>query len=343
MKSGFDEKMIRRCIQLASNGLGRTYPNPMVGCVIVRNGKILAEGWHQKAGSPHAEVNAISKVADKELLKSSKLYVSLEPCSHYGKTPPCADLIASLQIPEVVIGSTDPNPKVAGRGIKKLKEAGVRVSFGILEEECKELNKRFFTFHQKKRPYIILKWAQTADGFMAPETDEQKWITGKEVKQLVHLWRTEENAILVGTRTAAIDNPSLTARLWEGNQPLRVVIDRNLSLSPTLHLFDQSQRTLVLTEKSAEDSDRIEYRTLDPTLPPAQAWTNAMYEAGIQSVIVEGGAGTLENFLKENLWDEIRLFTSKAKWGKGLDSPKFKGTPVETRMTGEDLLQIYTP
>lgn len=343
MNSGFDEMMMKRCIELASNGLGRTYPNPMVGCVIVKDGRILSEGWHQKAGAPHAEVNAISKIKDKELLKSSTLYVSLEPCSHFGKTPPCADLIADLQIPRVVIGSGDPNPKVAGKGIQRLKDAGIQVDFGILENECKELNMRFNVYHQQKRPYIILKWAQTADGFMAPENGEQKWISGKAAKQLVHMWRTEENAILVGTRTAEVDNPRLTARLWEGNQPVRIVIDRNLSLPPDLHLFDQSQRTLVLTEKQKNKSLNPEYVQLDTALRPAQAFIKAMYESKIQSVIVEGGARTLEIFLKENLWDEIRLFTSKEKWGKGLKSPRFEGTLTESRMTGDDLLQIYRP
>ena len=223
------EKYIKRCIELAKNGLGATYPNPLVGSVIVYKNKIIGEGWHQKAGAPHAEVNAINSVKDESLLNKSTIYVSLEPCSHFGKTPPCSDLIIAKGIKKVIIGTVDPFAEVAGRGIKKLMEAGCEVQVGILEKECQDLNKRFFTFHQKKRPYIILKWAQTTDGFIAPKVQEKRepvWITNQYSKQLVHKWRSEEQAILVGTNTAIADNPKLNTRLWNGKNPVRVVIDK---------------------------------------------------------------------------------------------------------------------
>ena len=242
------EKYMARCIQLAKNGLGTTYPNPLVGSVIVYNGKIIGEGWHKKAGEAHAEVNAINSVKDKTLLAKSTIYVSLEPCSHYGKTPPCADLIAYHKIPNVIIGTIDPFAKVAGNGLKKLMEAGSKITLGVLEKECKELNKRFFTFHEKKRPYIILKWAETQDGFIAPleqESGKPFWITSPESKKRVHKWRTEEAAILVGTKTVELDNPSLTARLWKGEQPLRVVIDKSMKLKFVNNLREPCKMKLL--------------------------------------------------------------------------------------------------
>src|SRR5690554_546144 len=236
-----------RCIQLAKNGLGATYPNPLVGSVIVHKDRIIGEGWHQMAGQPHAEVNALKSVADQELLKEATIYVNLEPCSHYGKTPPCSDLIIIKGIKRVVIGSSDPNPEVAGRGIKKLRDADCEVILGVRKEECDDLNKRFFTFHNKKRPYIFLKWAQTPDGFIAPEkktrtTTNPVWITNEYSRQLVHKMRSEEMAILVGTNTVMEDNPSLTVREWAGKNPIRVVIDRTLKLPPNAAVFDGSAK-----------------------------------------------------------------------------------------------------
>ena len=338
----FDEQMMQRCIQLAKNGLGTTYPNPLVGCVIVHNEKIIAEGWHQKAGKPHAEVNAINQIKDKEILKNSTLYVSLEPCAHHGKTPPCADLIIQNQIPKVIVGTVDPFAKVNGLGIRKMKDAGIEVVSGILQAECSDLNKRFFTFHQKKRPYVILKWAQTADGFMATEKDEQKWITNEFSKQFVHKWRTEEQAILVGTKTAEIDNPQLIARLWSGNQPIRLVLDKDLKLNENLNLFDQSQRTIVFTEKEKFNQENLEFVKIhfDENLPESILFK--LYELEIQSVIIEGGKRTLESFIEKDLWDEARIFTSENRWNSGIQSPEFQGELIHSQKIKSDKLEIFT-
>ena len=246
-----NEKYIRRCIELARNGLGTTYPNPLVGSVIVYDGKIIGEGWHKKSGESHAEVNAVKAVKDKSLLKKATIYVSLEPCSHFGKTPPCCDLIIKNNIPNVVIGTVDPNVKVAGNGIKKLIEAGIHVTVGVLEEECNALNKRFFTFHKKKRPFIVLKWAESQDGFIAPTEKLEKkpvWITNQYSRQLVHKWRTEEQAILVGTQTAIDDNPKLNARDWSGKNPIRLVIDQNNRIEKNNHIFDNQAVTIVFSK-----------------------------------------------------------------------------------------------
>ncbi len=337
----FDEQMMQRCIQLAKNGLGKTYPNPMVGCVIVHDGKIIAEGWHQKAGEPHAEVNAINQIQNKEILKNSTLYVSLEPCAHHGKTPPCADLIVHHQIQKVIVGTVDLFAKVNGLGIQKLKNAGVEVISGVLEKECRELNKRFFTFHQLKRPYVILKWAQTANGFMATENGKQKWITNEFSKQLVHKWRTEEQSILVGTKTAEMDNPQLNSRLWNGNQPIRLVLDKDLKLNPDLHLFDRNQRTIVFTKKEKLSQENLEFIKVlfDENLP--NSILDKLYELDIQSVIIEGGKKTLESFIRKDLWDEARIFTSPTIWDSGIKSPDFKGSLVETKTISTDKLEIF--
>ena len=337
----FDEDMMRRCIQLAENGLGTTYPNPMVGCVIVHEGEIIAEGWHQKAGNPHAEVNAIRKLSNRDIGKESTLYVSLEPCSHYGKTPPCADLIVQYQIPKVVIGTVDFNAKVHGMGIKKLTDSGVEVKVGVLEKECYELNKRFFTFHQKNRPYIILKWAQTQNGFMAEVNGKQKWISNEFSKQLVHKWRTEEQAILVGTHTAEWDNPQLNARLWTGNQPVRIVLDRELKLNSNLNVLDQSQNTLVFTEKFAENLQNLSFVKIEFGEELAEQILHELFKRNIQSVIIEGGKQTLETFIKKDLWDEARIFTSAESWETGISSPQINGKLMESKRIQNDLLEIF--
>ncbi|WP_242205060.1 bifunctional diaminohydroxyphosphoribosylaminopyrimidine deaminase/5-amino-6-(5-phosphoribosylamino)uracil reductase RibD [Aestuariivivens insulae] len=321
------EKYIKRCIEIAKNGLGSTRPNPMVGCVIVHNSTIIGEGFTSAFGGNHAEVNAIHSVLDQTLLKQATLYVTLEPCSHFGKTPPCSDLIIKHQIPHVVIGCIDDNEKVAGKGIKKLMDAGCNVTVGVLEEACKTHHKRFFTFHNKKRPYIILKWAETNNGFIAPITkNEQKpvWITNAFSRQLVHKWRTEEQAILVGTNTVVQDNPSLTARDWTGKNPIRIVLDKNKSLSKHYNVFNDSAQTIVLQEHAAKDI------------------SNKLYENQINSIIIEGGAKTLQLFIDANLWDEARVFTGAVTFEEGVKAPKFSGRLISEKTITTDSLKIYS-
>lgn len=329
-----NELYIKRCIQLAKNGLGTTYPNPLVGSVIVHNQKIIGEGWHQKAGEAHAEVNAIHSVKDKSLLKEATIYVSLEPCSHFGKTPPCSDLIIQHKIPNVVIGTVDPFAKVSGNGIKKLTEAGCTVTVGILEDECNALNKRFFTFHNKKRPFIILKWAQTEDGFVAPASRDKKepvWITNAYSRQLVHKWRSEEQAILVGTQTVVDDNPKLDVRDWTGNNPVRIVLDKNGRISKESLIFDSSASTLLLS-----DND-IDYRK-----NVAKQIVSILFKHNIQSVIIEGGSKTLQTFIDENLWDEARVFTGSSYFSSGTKAPLFARKEIEMQKIVSDQLLIYS-
>lgn len=337
----FDVKMMQRCIQLAQLGLGTTYPNPMVGAVLVHEGKIISEGWHRKAGEPHAEVNALIGISDPEILQNSTLYVSLEPCAHYGKTPPCADLIIEKKIPHVVVGTTDPFSQVNGQGIEKMKQAGIQVEVGVLEKECRDLNRRFFWFHQYKRPYVILKWAQTADGFMAPRDSQQKWISNSYSQQLVHKWRTEEQAILVGTQTARVDNPQLINRSWEGNSPVRIVLDKELKLPANLNLLDQSHPTLVFTEIEKEGGENLKFIQVNFDENLAELILHKLHEENIQSVIIEGGKKTLELFIEKELWDEARIFTSTLNWRDGLSSPKLRGELKETINVGSDRLDIY--
>lgn len=324
---------IKRCIEIAKNGLGTTRPNPMVGCVIVYKNTIIGEGFTSKYGSNHAEVNAIASVADKSLLKNATLYVTLEPCSHYGKTPPCSNLIIEHQIPNVVIGCIDDNKKVAGKGIELLKKNGINVIVGVLEKECKKHHKRFFTFHNKKRPYIILKWAETQDGFIAPLSKEEKkpiWITNNFSKQLVHKWRAEEQAILVGTNTVLQDNPNLTTRNWTGNNPIRIVIDKEEKLSNNLSVFNNKSKTIRITKKDINFSKNI-----------AEQICTFLYTKGINSVIIEGGSKTLQTFINENLWDEARVFTGNVSFKKGIKAPNFlKKMDFEKTITN-DTLKIY--
>ncbi len=307
------EKYISRCIQLAYNGNGRVYPNPMVGSVIVHQGKIIGEGWHQKAGEAHAEVNAINSVKDKTLLPYSTIYVSLEPCSHFGKTPPCSDLIIKHKIPEVVIGIKDPFSEVSGRGIKKLKKAGCKVTVGVLEDKCYQLNKRFFTFHTKKRPYIILKWAQSTDGYLAPNIQEDRtpvWISNTYSKQSVHQQRSKEQAILVGTNTVIKDNPSLTTREWFGNNPLRIIIDRNRKISIDSTVFTDQLKTIVFTNTATENTSNITFVLIKNDNDLLTQICDYLYSIGMQSLIIEGGKQTLEYFIKKNLWDEAHVYKS---------------------------------
>ena len=329
------EKYIKRCIQLAKNGLGTTYPNPMVGSVVVYNDKIVGEGWHYKAGMAHAEVDAIKSVKDKSLLKKSTIYVSLEPCSHFGKTPPCADLIINSGIKKVIIGTVDPFAKVAGNGIKKLMEAGCEVIVGVLEEECKQLNKRFFTFHNKKRPYIFLKWAQSADGFLSPETlpDQKRkpvWISNEFSKQLVHQQRATEQAILVGTNTVIKDNPSLDTRLIKGSNCLRVIIDLNLRIPKNSKVFNGNPPTIVITKKEnhPQNSKNLQYYVISG-VHLAQEICNVLYQQNIQSLIIEGGSQTLQTFIDANFWDEANVFTGNDTYFlNGTKAPILKNKPV---------------
>lgn len=339
------EFYMKRCIELAKNGLGTTYPNPLVGSVIVHEGKIIGEGWHKKAGEPHAEVNAVNSVKDKSLLKEATIYVSLEPCSHFGKTPPCCDLIIANEIPNVVIGTVDPFSKVAGNGIKKLIESDKNVTVGILDDECNELNKRFFTFHQKERPYIILKWAETADGFIAPLSKEEKapiWITNQYSRQLVHKWRTEEQAILVGTNTVLEDNPKLDARDFLGNNPVRIVVDKSGKISEKYHVKDNSQKTIFITESEKfETTENCIYENVIFDKSLAKTIIPILYRHDIQSVIIEGGAKTLQSFIDANLWDEARVFRGKIKFQNGTTAPKLTGFPTTRFDIMDDQLKIF--
>ncbi|RXG15526.1 diaminohydroxyphosphoribosylaminopyrimidine deaminase [Leeuwenhoekiella aestuarii] len=337
-----------RCLQLAKNGLGNTYPNPMVGSVIVCDDIIIGEGWHQKAGQPHAEVNAVNSVKKTELLKKSTIYVSLEPCSHYGKTPPCSDLIIAKGIKKVIIGTVDPFAEVAGRGIKKLLDAGCEVLVGVLEKECQNLNKRFFTFHQKKRPYVILKWAESLDGFIAPETESRNkkkpvWITNKTSQQLVHKWRAEEQSILVGTNTVKADNPSLTTRDWAGDSPTRIIIDRNLSLSKEATVFDQKAPTLILTALEVENKNNLKFSKVDFNQNLPSQICEILYSEGLQSVIIEGGAQTLQSFINEKLWDEARVFKGNLIFNSGIKAPVLTAIQnSESTTINGDTLTLYS-
>lgn len=340
------EKYMNRCLELARLGMGDVAPNPMVGCVIVHQGKIIGEGFHKRYGEAHAEVNAINSVKDKELLKESTLYVSLEPCAHYGKTPPCSDLIIEHKVPHVVVGSGDPFAKVAGKGIEKMQKAGIKVEVGILEEECLELNRRFFTFHEKKRPFIILKWAQSLDGFL--DTDRSKadfgqptWISNELSRRLVHRQRTEEAAILIGTNTAIKDNPSLTVREWSGKQPVRLVLDRQGRLPDELNLKDGAVRTVVFTNQERENSNNLEFVKLDFNSSIPTQILNWLYQNELQSVIVEGGQKLLQDFIDQGLWDEAYVYTGQVNFGAGVSAPKLLKQPVSADYLDKSLLQMF--
>lgn len=342
-----DDIYMRRCIELAKNGLGTTSGNPMVGAVIVYNGKIIGEGWHRKAGEPHAEVNAINSVKNKNLLRKSTIYVSLEPCSHFGKTPPCSDLIIKHNIKNIVIGTIDTFSKVCGNGISKLKNNGCNVIVGVLEKECISLNKRFFSFHNKKRPYIILKWAETKDGFIdkirKPDSEKKPtWISNKYSKQLVHKWRSEEDAILVGTNTVIEDNPTLNTRLWSGKNPTRIIIDRNLRISDKYSVLDNSIKTIVITSKYKDNLKNIFYEFVDFSSPIfIQKILNVLIKHRIQSVIVEGGRYTLQSFIDSNLWDEARVFRSEKRFFQGIEAPSIKHKKHSVKNIENNLLTTY--
>jgi len=338
------EIYMNRCLQLAELGKGFVAPNPMVGCVIVHEGKIIGEGYHQFYGQAHAEVNAIHSVKDKSLLKNATLYVNLEPCSHWGKTPPCAKLIIEKHIPKVVIGSIDSHSKVAGKGIERMKHAGIEVNVGALEDACKTLNKRFFSFHEQHRPYIILKWAETQDGFIdiAPQyKSSQKglWITNDLCRKLVHKWRAEEMAIMVGTNTAIIDNPSLTTRDWAGNSPIRISIDKELQFPKQLHLLDGTVQSIIFTKKNTENLQSIEYITQDEIT--IDSMILELYKRNIHSVIIEGGTKLLQSFIDQNLWDEARIFIGDKKFVEGVNAPHFEAKISKSEMIEGTRLDWY--
>ncbi len=317
---------MQRCIQIAKNGLGTTQPNPMVGCVIVHNNVIIGEGYTSSYGGNHAEVNAIRSVVDTSLLKDATLYVTLEPCSHFGKTPPCANFIIKNNIKKVIIGCVDSNPKVAGKGIKILQEAGCKVVVGVLEEACKIHHKRFFTFQTKKRPYIILKWAATKNGFIAPKEKKHKkpvWISNTYSRQLTHKWRAQEQAILVGKNTILQDNPSLTTRNYKGNNPIRIVIDSNNDLDKNYAVFSSQAKTIVLQEKQPKSI------------------CQELYKLNINSVIIEGGTKTLQRFITANYWDEARVFIGNSYFKEGIKAPVILQQPSHEITIQKDFLLLY--
>ena len=336
------EHFIDKCIRLARKGALDVSPNPMVGCVIVNDGEIIGEGYHKEYGKNHAEVNAINSVNDKSVLKNSILYVNLEPCCHHGKTPPCTDLIIKYNIPKVVIGCIDTFSKVSGQGIKKLKDNSVEVIYGVLEKDCIELNKRFFCYHIKKRPYIILKWAKSKDNFIAPINQEKPfWMTCEKSKKLVHSWRAEEDAILVGRKTVVADNPSLTVRMCEGKNPLRIVIDKELKLNEKSNVFDDQAETIVFNNIKSAIINKTTYLMADFN-NLNQDILNQLYNRSILSLIIEGGTITINSFIEKNLYDEIRVFTTDKIFKKGINSPELPDINlIETSIINNDKLEVY--
>ena len=343
-----DELYMQRCLELAQLGMGNVSPNPMVGCVIVSNNRIIGEGYHQQYGQAHAEVNAVNQVlrqygeqAD-ALLADATAYVSLEPCAHFGKTPPCADLLIRHRIKKVVIGNRDPFPDVDGKGIERLENAGITVVSGVLEKEASMVNRRFFTRISKQRPYVILKWATTANGFFAPKNTIQQWISGPLAKILVHKWRTEEDAILIGSQTAIADNPQLSSREWPGKNPIRILIDRKLKVPQSGNLYNGHAKTIIFNELKTEVAGNIHYIQMEDMqyyLPQKIAFQ--LYLMDIQSVIIEGGANILNQFIQGNLWDEARVFTSGTSWLEGIASPQISGNISEQYQIDQDQLTIY--
>ena len=352
------EKYIKRCLQIAKNGIGFTRPNPSVGAVVVYGDTIIGEGFTSAYGNNHAEVNAINAVKEKSLLKEATIYVTLEPCSHYGKTPPCADLIVKHELKNVVIGCVDSNSLVAGKGIERLKNAGVNVIVGFLEDECRKHHKRFFTVQEKKRPYIILKWAETKAGFIAPVVKEDQkpvWITNPYSRKLVHKWRSEEHAILVGTNTVISDNPKLNVRSWSGLNPVRIVLDKSFRIPPSASVFDGSVMTIVITGKKEKNSEikhpkagkNLVFEVID--FSPFGVLEKGvgiqlcevLQKHQIQSVIIEGGAQTLQTFIDEGLWDEARVFVGDTEFREGVKSPVFEVPFSKKIAIKTDVLKIH--
>lgn len=338
---------MQRALYLAQKGRFSVSPNPRVGAVIVHKGQIIGEGYHRKYGDAHAEPNAIASVKDKSLLQESTLYVTLEPCSHHGKTPPCVDLIIEHRIPKVFIATKDPFEQVDGSGIEKLKAAGLKVEIGLLEEKARQINKRFFCFHEKKRPFITLKWAETADGFMGRDQNDpdktDSWITSAESKQLVHLWRAEESSILVGQNTALIDNPALTCRLVQGNNPIRILIDEELKVPKDYRIFNEEAPTLVFNAQKNGVDNQVKYIQLDfsDSKKLIDQMLKRLYKKGIQSILIEGGRQTLQHFIDANLWDEAHVFVGKKTFAKGIKAPTFEAQLLNSEKVSGDRLNHY--
>lgn len=339
-----DELYMKRALELAQLGGVNVAPNPLVGAVIVHNDRIIGEGYHQRYGEAHAEVNAVRSVKQPELLSESTIYVTLEPCAHFGKTPPCANLLVEKQFKRVVIGTVDPFAKVSGAGIRILEDAGISCTVGILEKECQYLNRRFFTLHQKQRPYVILKWAQTADGFIdAPreqdETGTIRWISAPETQSLVHQWRSEEQAILVGWKTVLNDNPSLTVRAVEGKHPLRIIVDSQLKAPGNATVFTDRLPTIVLNMQKSGVEEAVTYLKV-PDLSVAQQ-LKTLHELSVVSVIIEGGNHTLQQYIDSGMWDEARVIKGTTSFGKGLPAPVLNRIPTQTTAFGQDQLFIF--
>ena len=332
---------MEHALDLALRGKGKTLTNPMVGCVIVYENKIIGKGWHEEYGGPHAEPNAVNSVKERQLIGLSDVYVTLEPCAHFGKTPPCADLIASLKPQRLFVCNLDPNPLVAGKGLEKIRAAGTEVYTGLLAEKGRWLNRRFFTFHEQKRPYVILKWAQTADGFIARENYDSKWISCIESRTLVHKWRAEEGAIMVGTNTALHDNPQLNVRMVEGKNPVRLFIDRGLRIPSDYHLFDQTQQTVCYTSEKEGGKDNLEFMSIDFSKYITRQILDDLYKRNIQSVIVEGGNQLLSEFIELGFWDEARVFKSLITFEKGIKAPIINGSSFKDEIVGTDELITF--
>ena len=344
-----EERYMQRCLDLAVLGAGTVSPNPMVGAVIVYKNCIIGEGYTSPYGGPHAEVNALRVVLEKFgeiesriIFSHSTIYVSLEPCSHFGKTPPCADMLVDYGFQKVVIGCLDPFTKVNGRGVEKLREGGIETKVGVLEQKCQFINRRFFTRIKEMRPYVILKWAETSDGYFAPAANSQRWISNIASKQLTHKWRAEEDSILIGTNTARVDNPSLTTREWIGKNPKRILIDKDLKIPQSAAVFDSSAETVVFNAIRSDWSSNvklIELENFDFYLP--QTILYQLYLMDIQSIIIEGGIQTLQSFIDADLWDEARIFVSKQQWKIGQRAPSLPvANPINIKVAN-DILQLY--
>lgn len=339
------EKYIKRCIEISKNGSVHAAPNPSVGCVIVHDNRIIAEGYTSPYGGNHAEVNAIKAVKDTSLLLKATLYVSLEPCNHFGKTPPCSDLIIQHKIPTVVVGCVDASKKVDGTGIQKLRDNGCEVIVGVLEAACIQSNIRFFTYHEKKRPYIILKWAESKDGFIdkirtKDDAIQPNWITTNYARQIVHKWRAEEAAILVGTNTVLQDNPRLDVRSWEGSNPTRIILDRSLRIPATYNIYDGTVKTIIITEKAESSTNTMLYEHINFSKNLAQQICEILVKHKLQSVFIEGGKQTLQTFIDANLWDEARIFIGEPSFKKGLTAPKISGKLTYSDVIKKDALRI---